>query len=46
MEAEQLNQFLAQAEQMVGQAPPEGRNLAEALVALVRQRLEEMGGGR
>ena len=46
MEAEQLNQFLAQAEQMVGQAPPEGRSLAEALVALVRQRLEEMGGGR
>ena len=46
MEAEQLIQFLAQAEQMVGQAPPEGRNLAEALVALVRQRLEEMGGGR
>ena len=46
MEAEQLNQFLAQAEQMVGQAPPEGRNLAEALVALVRQRLEEMGGAR
>ena len=46
MSAEQLNQFLAQAEQMVGQAPPENRDMAEALVALVRQRMEETGGGR
>jgi len=46
MSAEQLGQFLAQAEQMVGQAPPENRDMAEALVALVRQRLGETGGGR
>lgn len=46
MPAEQLEQFLAQAEQMVGQAPQENRDMAEALVALVRQRIEEMGGGR
>ena len=46
MEAEQLNQFLAQVEQSVGQAPPESRDLAEALVALIRERLEETGGGR
>jgi len=46
MPAEQLDQFLAQAEQMVGQVPPENRDMAEALVALVRQRIEEMGGGR
>ena len=46
MPEEQLNQFLAQAEQRVGQVPPENRDMAEALVALVRQQLEEMGGGR
>ena len=46
MPAEQLDQFLAQAEQMVGQVPSENRDMAEALVALVRQRIEEMGGGR
>ena len=46
MPAEQLEQFLAQAEQMVGQVPPENRDMAEALVALVRQRIEEQGGAR
>ena len=46
MEAGQLDQFLAQAEQMVEQAPLENRDLAEALVAFVRQRIEETGGGR
>ncbi len=46
MPAERLEQFLAQAEQMVSQAPPENRDMAEALVALVRQRMEETGGGR
>ena len=46
MPAEQIEQFLAQAEQMVGQVPPENRDMAEALVALVRQRIEETGGGR
>ena len=46
MPAEQLEQFLAQAEQMVGQVPPENRDMAEALVALVRQRIDEQGGAR
>jgi len=46
MPEEQLDQFLAQAEQMVGQVPPENRDMAEALVALVRQRIEELGGAR
>ena len=46
MPAEQLDQFLVQAEQMVGQVPPENRDMAEALVALVRQRIEETGGER
>ena len=46
MPVEQLEQFLAQAERMVGQAPPDNRDMAEALVALVRQRIEETGGGR
>ena len=46
MPAEQLEQFLAQAEQMVGQVPPENQDMAEALVALVRQRIEEQGGAR
>ena len=46
MQAEQLDRFLAQAERMVEQAPPESRDLAEALVVLVRRRIEQIGGGR
>ena len=45
MDAERLRQFLAQAERMAGQAPAESRDMAEALVTLVRQRLEETTGG-
>ncbi len=44
--AEQLQAFLAQAEQAVGQAPPESQDLAQALVELVRRRIEESGGGQ
>ncbi len=43
---EQLQAFLAQAEQAVGQAPPESQDLARALVELVRRRIEESGGGQ
>ena len=46
MQPEQLDRFLAQAERMVEQAPPESRDLAEALVVLVRRRIEQIGGGR
>ena len=46
LDAEQLNQFLARMEQMQGQAPPENRDLVEAMVALIRERLDEIGGGR
>ena len=46
MDAETLNQFLVRAEQMGAQAPPESQDMQEAILALVRQRLEEIGGGR
>ena len=44
--AEQLPAFLAQVEQQVGQAPPESQDLAQALVELIRRRIEETGGGQ
>ena len=44
--AEQLQAFLAQVEQQVGQAPPESQDLAQALVELIRRRIEETGGGQ
>ena len=43
---EQLQAFLAQVEQQVGQAPPESQDLAQALVELIRRRIEETGGGQ
>ena len=46
MTEEQANQFLAQADQMLTQAPPENQDMAQAMIALVEQRLEELGGGR
>ncbi len=46
MTEEQASQFLAQADQMAAQVPPENQDMAQAMVALVRQRLEELGGGR
>ena len=46
LDAEQLQQFLAQAEEMVAQVPEENRDLAEAVVAIVQERLDGIGGGR
>ena len=46
LDADNLTQFLAQAEQMVAQAPAENRDMAEVVVTLVQERLEEIGGGR
>ena len=46
MDRQKMTNFLSQAEQMVTQAPPENRDMAEAIVELVRRRLEELGDGR
>ena len=46
LDAEQLQQFLAQAEQMVAQAPEENRDMAEAVLAIVNDRIAALGGGR
>ena len=46
MDAERLEGFLAQADQMLSQAPPENQDMAQAMIAIVRQRLEEMEGAR
>ncbi len=45
MTEEQATQFLAQADQMAAQGPPENQDMAQALIALAQQRLEELGGG-
>ena len=45
MDAQQLTQFLGQAEQMMGQAPPDARDAAQAMIAVIQQRLEELEGG-
>ena len=46
MDADRLNQFLAQADQMLAQAPPDSQDVAKAMIELVRRRLDEIGGGR
>ena len=46
LDAEQLQQFLAQAEQMVGGAPEENRDLAQAMVAIIQERIDALGGDR
>ena len=46
MDAEQIGEFLAGAERMVDEAPPENRDMAEAIVELARERLAELGGGQ
>ena len=46
LDAEQFQQYLAQAEQMVAQAPEENRDLAQAVLAIIEERLEALGGGR
>ena len=45
MDAQQLTQFLGQAEQMMGQAPPDAQDAAQAMIAVIQQRLEELEGG-
>ena len=44
MGEEQLRQFLAQADQMRSQLPPESQDMADALQALLERRLAELGG--
>ena len=46
MDVDALNQFLARAEQLITQSPPEARDAAEAMVAVIRQRLDEIEGGQ
>jgi len=46
MDVDALNQFLARAEQMITQSPPEARDASEAMVAVIRQRLDEIEGGQ
>ena len=44
MGEEQLRQFLAQADQMRAQLPPESQDMADALQALLERRLAELEG--
>ena len=46
MDAQQLTQFLGQAEQMMDQAPPDARDAAQAMIAVIQQQLEELEGGQ
>ena len=46
MEEAQLRQFLTQAEQMVAQAPEENQDMARAVLQLVQEQLESVGGAR
>ena len=46
MNADQLAQFAAQVEQMVGQVPPENQDMADVLIELVRERLAAAGSAR
>ena len=46
MNADQLAQFAAQVEQMVGQVPPENQDMAGVLMELVQERLVAAGSAR
>ena len=46
MDAPQLTEFLGQAEQMMSQAPPDAQDAAQAMIAVIQQRLEELEGGQ
>ena len=46
LDAEQLQQCLAQSEQMMAEAPEENRDLAQTLLAIIEARIEAIGGGR
>ena len=41
-----LRQFQAQAEQMLAGVPAENQDMAEALLQIIRDRLESLGGGQ
>jgi predicted Zn-dependent peptidase len=45
LNADQLRQMLEQFEQNAAQAPPENQDLVEVVLKLIRDRLEEIGGG-
>jgi len=45
LNADQLRQMLEQFEQNAAQAPPESQDLVEVVLKLIRDRLEEIGGG-
>ena len=46
LDADQLQQFLAQAEQMMAGAPEENRDLAQAMLAIIEARIAAIGAGR
>ena len=46
LDAEQLQQFLAQVEEMMAAVPEENRDLAEELLAIVEGQIKATGGGR
>ena len=45
LSAEQLREMLAQFEESAAEAPEENRDLVEVVLKLIRDRLEEIGGG-
>lgn len=45
LDAEQLRQMLIQFEESAAQAPEENQDLVEVVLQLIRDRLEEIGGG-
>ena len=46
MDEDQLRQFQAQAEQMAAQSPPENQDMVEAILQLIQERLDGVGGDR
>ncbi len=46
LDAEQLQQFLAQAEQMMATVLEENLDLAKAMLAAIEARIEAIGAGR
>jgi hypothetical protein len=46
LNAEQLMQFVAQIEQMAGQAPPENQDMVAVLREIVSERQAALGAGR
>ena len=46
LDVEQLQQFLIQATQMVAEVPVENKDLAEAVLVIIQERLDALGDGR